>query len=104
MISFTAGLGGNSLRKSLTLLILVKSGFQPILYPVHEVVLLMGFYPRERADPKIWLMSLTNKVAIVMDLRAQSTRRFQFSVSKRLVTGSPSRNLIETNFLVLLAK
>jgi len=49
-------------------------------------------------------MSLTNKVAIVMDLRAQSTRRFQFSVSKRLVTGSPSRSLIETNFLVLLEK
>ena len=76
MISLTAAREGNSLPKSLILLILTKSEFQPILYPVRKMALLMGFCPSsgQEPTPKIWLKSLTNKVAIVIDLRAQSTR------------------------------
>jgi hypothetical protein len=51
MISVTAALSGIFLPKSLILLILTKSEFQPILYPVRKMALLMGFSSRwTRAD------------------------------------------------------
>lgn len=50
-ISLITARGGNSLPKSLILLILTNSKFQPILYPVRKMALLMRFCPTEtRAD------------------------------------------------------
>jgi hypothetical protein len=49
-----------------------------------------------RANPEIWLTSLTNKVVIVIDLRAQSTRRFRFQLYQRPTCGPHFFKLIET--------
>jgi hypothetical protein len=79
IISLTAPRDGNSLPKFLILLILVSSAVPPVLYPAQKSALLIQIdMALARANPEIWLTSLTNKVAIVIDLRAQSTRRFLY--------------------------
>ncbi len=78
IVSLTTAREGNSLPKSLILLILTNRGYRLSFIPLSgaQISAVDGIHRRvwQEPAPKIWLKSLTNKVAIVIDLRAQSTR------------------------------
>ena len=82
IIFLAAPRNGKFFAQTLNFTIIVDSEVPPILYPVQKSVLLiqMDVAVARSQTPKIWLTSLTNKVAIVIDLRAQSTRRFRFQL------------------------